>query len=66
MKRNRPDTRDYDWFIDKGIQALMFVAGISAIIFIIAIFIFVAKEGLPFVMDRFNFSDFLGSIYGQC
>ena len=39
------DRRNLDWYIDRAIQALVFVCGISAIIFIIGIFIFITKEG---------------------
>ena len=43
------DRRNLDWYIDRAIQALVFVCGISAIIFIIGIFIFITKEGYGFV-----------------
>ena len=39
-----PDRLDAAWFIDKLVQVLVFIGGISAIIFVIGIFVFVTKE----------------------
>ncbi len=55
------DRRNSDWYIDKIIQVLVFIGGISAIIFIIGIFVFVTKEGLGFLMGAFDFGEFFGS-----
>jgi phosphate transport system permease protein len=49
------DRRNADWFIDKAVQVLVFIGGISAIIFIIGIF--------AFVTDRFDFTEFFTSPY---
>lgn len=57
------DRRNADWYIDKGVQLLVFVGGISAIIFIIGIFVFITKEGSAFLMDRFEFAEFFTSKY---
>ena len=57
------DRRNADWYIDKGVQALVFIGGISAIIFIIGIFIFITKEGIGFILDRFDFKEFFTSPY---
>ena len=38
------------------------MGGISAIVFIISIFIFIAKEGVGFIGDEFSLSEFFGSI----
>ena len=43
------DRRTPDWYIDKAVQLLVFICGISAIVFIIGIFIFITKEGYAFV-----------------
>lgn len=56
------DGRDVSWFIDKAVQVAMFIGGISAIIFIIGIFVFITKEGLDFMFDGFSFTEFFGSI----
>ena len=45
----KADRRNLDWFIDKAVQVLVFIAGISAIIFIIGIFVFITKEGVGFI-----------------
>ncbi|HXV63258.1 MAG TPA: phosphate ABC transporter permease subunit PstC [Vicinamibacteria bacterium] len=51
------DQRNADWFVDKAVQLAVFVGGISAIVFIFGIFVFIAREGLDFVlgMDAKNF-----------
>ncbi|MDZ4731051.1 MAG: phosphate ABC transporter permease subunit PstC [Xanthomonadales bacterium] len=52
------DRRGKDWYIDKLAQVLMFLGGISAIIFIIGIFIFITGEGLGFLIEGFSFKEF--------
>ena len=52
------DQRDRDWYIDKAVQAVVFLGGISAILFIIGIFVFITKEGLGFLLRDFSFSEF--------
>jgi len=55
------DQLNRDWFIDKAVQALVFIGGISAIIFIIGIFVFITKEGLGFLLGDFSFTEFFFS-----
>ena len=57
------DSRNADWYIDKAVQALVFIGGISAIVFIIGIFVFITKEGFGFILDRFDFTEFFTSPY---
>ncbi|MDX1698497.1 MAG: ABC transporter permease subunit, partial [Thiohalobacterales bacterium] len=57
------DRRNADWYIDKVVQALIFIGGISAIIFVVGIFVFITKEGLGFILDRFDFMEFFTSPY---
>ena len=57
------DRRNIAWYIDKLVQVLVFIGGISAIIFIIGIFIFIAKEGMGFILGRFDFTEFFTSPY---
>ena len=57
------DRRNADWYIDKLVQALVFIGGISAIIFVVGIFVFITKEGLGFILDRFDFQEFFTSPY---
>lgn len=52
------DQRNRDWYIDKGIQALVFLGGISAIIFVVGIFAFVTLQGFGFLLEDFSFSEF--------
>lgn len=59
------DRRNRDWYIDKLVQFLVFVAGISAIIFILGIFIFIAKEGLDFIIHTMNVKEFFTSPYWE-
>jgi len=56
------DRRDSSWIIDRGVQVLMFIGGISAVVFIIGIFVFITKEGVSFLGDRFDFMEFFASI----
>ena len=55
------DQLNRDWYIDKFVQALVFIGGISAIIFIIGIFVFITTEGLGFLVGDFNFKEFFFS-----
>jgi phosphate transport system permease protein len=57
------DRRNTAWYIDKLVQVLVFIGGISAIIFIIGIFIFITMEGLGFILGRFDFTEFFTSPY---
>ncbi|MGA0265213.1 MAG: phosphate ABC transporter permease subunit PstC [Lysobacterales bacterium] len=55
------DQLNRDWFIDKAVQVLVFLGGISAIVFIIGIFVFISREGLGFIFEDFSFTEFFGS-----
>ena len=55
------DQLNRDWYIDKFVQALVFLGGISAIIFIIGIFVFITKEGMGFILGDFSFTEFFFS-----
>jgi phosphate transport system permease protein len=55
------DRRDSAWFLDKAVQAIVFVGGISGILFVIGIFIFIGKEGFPFILETLNVGEFFGS-----
>jgi phosphate transport system permease protein len=59
------DSRNLDWYIDKLVQILVFIAGISAIIFIIGIFIFITMEGLGFLLEDFTFREFFLSPFWE-
>ena len=55
------DRLNRDWYIDKAVQVLVFIGGISAIVFIIGIFVFISKEGFGFLVGDFNFREFFFS-----
>lgn len=55
------DRRDLAWYIDKAVAVLVFIGGISAILFVLGIFVFITREGIDFVGGRFSFSEFFGS-----
>jgi phosphate transport system permease protein len=57
------DQRNLAWYIDKLVQFIVFLGGISAIIFIIGIFIFIGKEGLSFITETINFKEFFLTPY---
>lgn len=53
--------RDMAWYMDKAIAAFVFVGGISAIVFIIGIFVFITKEGLGFILSTMDVKEFFTS-----
>jgi len=57
---NLPDInqRNADWYLDKIVQYLVFLSGISAIILIVGIFVFVTIEGFGFLLEDFSFREF--------
>ena len=55
------DRRTLDWYIDKVVQVLVFVGGVSAILFILGIFVFITREGAGFLFDRFDLVEFFTS-----
>lgn len=60
--RGRPanafDRRDWDWYIDRLVQGLVFLGGISAIILIISIFVFITIEGMGFILHHLDLTEF--------
>ena len=57
----RLDRRDSAWYLDKAVAALVFVGGVSAILFIAGIFIFITREGFGFLLEGFKPGEFFGS-----
>jgi len=55
------DRRDIAWYVDKLVQVLVFIGGISAIVFIIGIFIFIGREGVGFIVETMDISEFFTS-----
>ena len=56
------DRRNLAWYTDKMVQVVMLIGGISAIVFILGIFVFITKEGFGFLSSRFDFAEFFFSI----
>ena len=59
--KNTSDTLDFAWYLDKAVEKLVFLGGISGIIFIVGIFIFVFKEGLGFIIANMDIAEFFGN-----
>jgi len=59
------DRRNLDWYIDRFVQLLVFISGISAIIFIVGIFVFITKEGVGFILDTMDPGEFFFSQYWE-
>ena len=55
------DRRGAAWVIDRAAQVLIFLGGVSAIVFIIGIFVFITREGAPFILQRFDAVEFFTS-----
>jgi len=53
--------RDLAWYQDKAIAAFVFLGGISAIVFILGIFLFITREGMGFVFHTMDFREFFAS-----
>ncbi|MFT4711506.1 MAG: phosphate transport system permease protein [Planctomycetota bacterium] len=49
------------WWMDQIARGVVFLGGLSAIVFILSIFIFVAKEGLGFMITELNITEYLTS-----
>lgn len=56
------DRRDRAWYVDRLMAALMFIGGISAVVFIAGIFVFIGREGLGFIFTRLDLGEFFGTI----
>ena len=56
------DRRDLAWYVDRCAQILIFAGGVSAIVFVVGIFVFVTREGLGFVFGPLDVAEFFTSI----
>ncbi len=61
QSRDLPDYRSSEWYVDKLVQWLVFLGGISGILLILGIFIFITKEGWGFLTGTFSAGEFFGS-----
>jgi len=53
------DRRDRGWWIDFVMRGSVFVGGVSAILFIVAIFVFIASQGIEFAWNRLSWTNLL-------
>jgi len=53
------DRRNGTWWFDWLARAIVFVGGMSAILFIAAIFLFIASQGLGYALGHLHWGDFL-------
>src|SRR6187455_1685037 len=52
------DRRGAAWVIDRAASVLIFLGGVSAIVFIVGIFVFITREGMGFILHRFDAKEF--------
>ena len=55
------DRFDLAWFFDKAVYIIVFVGGVSAIIFILSVFTFITRQGIDFIINHMDFSEFFTS-----
>ncbi len=55
------DRRNSSWYVDKVVQALVFIGGISGILCILGIFVFISKEGFGFIANTIDIKEFFTS-----
>src|SRR5688500_8514344 len=55
------DRRGASWIIDRAAHVLIFLGGVSAIVFIVGIFVFITREGTGFILNRFDPVEFFTS-----
>ncbi len=56
------DRRDRAWFVDLVFRILVLAGGLSGIVFIVGIFVFIFAQGAGFLLHRFDPAEFFGSI----
>ena len=59
------DQRDLAWYLDMAVQVLVFVSGISAIIIIVGIFVYITKEGIVFLVGPLDLIEFFTTPYWE-
>ncbi len=52
------DRLDAAWWVDRAVAAVVFLCGVSAIVFIFGIFFFITREGWDFLVHRFDPKEF--------
>ncbi len=59
------DQRDLAWYLDMAVQVLVFISGISAIIIIVGIFVYITKEGIVFLVGPLDLIEFFTTPYWE-
>jgi phosphate transport system permease protein len=65
-KRSKRRAQDFDkidlaWLSDKLVYILVFVGGVSAIIFILSVFTFITRQGIDFISNDLDIKEFFTS-----
>ncbi len=60
-RASREGRTDWRLLLEKAIEGLIFVSGISAILFVFSIFLFILLEGRGFFLTEFRFGEFFFS-----
>jgi phosphate transport system permease protein len=55
------DRRDLAWYVDRLVQAVVFIGGISGIVLVLSIFVFIGREGIPFLVESLDLKEFFFS-----
>ena len=57
----KPAGRNVDWYVDKLVAVLVFIGGISGILFVLGIFVFITAEGIGFIANTLDVREFFTS-----
>jgi phosphate transport system permease protein len=55
------DRRNRAWYIDAVARTVVMAGGVSTILFVVAILVFIAGQGIDFAVHRLDWSEFFGS-----
>lgn len=55
------DKLDLAWWTDKAVYLIVFIGGVSAIIFILSVFSFITRQGIDFITETIDVAEFFTS-----
>ena len=55
------DRLDLAWFTDKAVYLVVFVGGVSAVLFILSVFTFITRQGIDFIQHTMDAGEFFTS-----
>lgn len=55
------DRIDLAWIIDKAVYLIVFIGGVSAVVFILSVFTFITEQGIEFISTTINWKEFFTS-----